>query len=378
MKKLRHEKQNLTWYYAHDADITIGEKKVSKAAKVALIALILALCALVVLGIYFRTYIYDYIVNPTINLNTSEVEIPVHSQFDPEKYILYDDERHPIEVAYPDVSDIDFDKLGEYTVYYTSKNSMKISKIPLDIKIVDNEPPKIELKTYLILLDREEAKKSFNPKDYIKDYSDNYTPKDKLDITWTKQINWDDESAKIDYIVTDGQGLQSMASLMVVLNDPPPHEHIWDDGTIIKEPTTEEEGIIEYKCKDCDMTKKVKIPKLPKHEKPKEPENPVVMPNPPVPTVPNNPTPEPPPPQPPQPVNPPAPAQPYINGVHDVTVKVGTSISDLVAKLTSGVSGSGSITVDYHSVNLTVAGSYTVTFKSSDGVTKTCTVTVVD
>ena len=66
----------------------------------------------------------------------------------------------------------------------------------------------------------------------------------------------------------------------------------------------------------------------------------------------------------------------YISGVHNVSVPQGTSFSSLSGQLMSGVHGSGYVSVSFSAVNLSYPGSYPVTFSSSDGVTKTATVTV--
>ena len=68
---------------------------------------------------------------------------------------------------------------------------------------------------------------------------------------------------------------------------------------------------------------------------------------------------------------------PYIAGVHDFTIKVG-DIDAFTSEVQKGVYGSGYISVDYSQVNLTIAGQYPVVYSSSDGVTETATVTVVE
>jgi len=69
---------------------------------------------------------------------------------------------------------------------------------------------------------------------------------------------------------------------------------------------------------------------------------------------------------------------PYIAGVHNITVRVGTSLADVASQLTSGVHGSGYVSLNYSSINLTTPGVYAATFTSSDGVTETATVTVIE
>ena len=42
--------------------------------------------------------------------------------------------------------------------------------------------------------------------------------------------------------------------------------HVWDEGTVSIEPTTEKTGIMTYACRECSRTKLESIPKLTKEE----------------------------------------------------------------------------------------------------------------
>lgn len=77
----------------------------------------------------------------------------------------------------------------------------------------------------------------------------------------------------------------------------------------------------------------------------------------------------------------PQPQQPsgqFINGVHDITIPIDSDLNDMVFQITSGISASGSLTVDYSSVNLSVAGQYVVFYYSSDGASASSIVNVVE
>lgn len=67
---------------------------------------------------------------------------------------------------------------------------------------------------------------------------------------------------------------------------------------------------------------------------------------------------------------------PYISGQLNYSVPVGTSVDDFIWLVSSNITASGTITITYSSVNLTIAGTYTFTIRSDDGASATGTVTV--
>lgn len=67
---------------------------------------------------------------------------------------------------------------------------------------------------------------------------------------------------------------------------------------------------------------------------------------------------------------------PFINGVKNVSLAVGSSIHDLTFLLQSGVSASASFSIDYAEVNLSVPGSYKVYYIADDGASASCEVSV--
>ena len=135
------------WNYAHDADLTIGETHVSKTAKILLISLIVVLIILSGLAIYFRAYIYDYIVNPSVELSESSINLEVHSKFNPEEYITNINSGYTYEI---EQNDINTDVLGEYVVTYNSKNKVRQNSIQLTVNVVDTTGPNIELTSDLL------------------------------------------------------------------------------------------------------------------------------------------------------------------------------------------------------------------------------------
>ena len=433
----KNNQNNVEWYYAHEADLTIGEAKISPVAKIALVLLILVFIAIVSLGVYFHTQIYDYIVNPNIVLSQNEVVIGMNDEFDPKKYVIVKDSRVQ-SIIYPDMELIDFSIEGEYELQYIAYNSMHQNVSTLRLIVEDDEPPVIVLKNDILILTRGEDTKNFDPLAQIEDYYDNYTPKDKLKIEYTNTFNWSESIVRVNYVVTDAKGLSTTATLIISVSDESTHDHEWDDGIITTEATVDHPGVKTFTCNICGETTNVPIPQI---------EREPVDTNPPDtdPPSPGGDT------KPPQHTHNwgngtitkqatctsqgtrtytcsgcgqtkteaiatlahnyqlintvdaqvgvagykeyrcsscgntyretiPAkqkPSQPYINGVHDITVKIGISFQDFVQQLTAGVQGSGYVSVNYSQVNLTIPGKYTVTFTSDDGVTKTCTVTVI-
>lgn len=67
---------------------------------------------------------------------------------------------------------------------------------------------------------------------------------------------------------------------------------------------------------------------------------------------------------------------PFINGISDISVTVDSDLGDMIFKLTQNISSSGSVSVDYSMVNLSVVGQYMVTYRSSDGANAFVTVNV--
>lgn len=341
-------KNTVEWNYIKEADLTIGEQKVSKTAKIILVIVLSLLAVVISLGIYFRTQIYDFIVNPGIILPDSLITLEVGSEFIPENYIIKSNEE--IEIIYPKPEEVDTNKLGTYNVQYIAKNSMNENKYNLEVHIVDTTAPEILLKQDLIILTKGINTDKFNPADYIKDYFDNYDKKEDLILTYTDSINFEKESVDIMYSVKDTSGNETITKLALVINVPP-------ETTTTTTTTT----------KPTEPIQPTQPPTVPIDPNPSQPTKPT---QPSQPTTPK--------PTSPKPTTKPTQPKPYINGVHDVTVNVGTDFGTLTNLLISGVYGSGYVSCDFSEVNLTVPGVYRAIFSSSDGVTKIAKVTVVE
>ena len=310
----------MEWYYKQEADLTIGEKKlpVKIIAAVAAIALVV----LTTIAIVFNTQFVDLIINPTVTLKQDSVVLDINKKFNAKDYITTIKNKR-IKVQYPKLKT---NKPLKTTVYYISKNSMRTTKIPLQIEVKDISAPKITLKEKAIVVKRSE-KASFNPADYIASVKDNYDK--NVTATFTKDLNFEKEKLEVIYTAKDKAGNESHATLVVVTY-----------GADEEKPTVSESGEVERPSAPAASNS------TPSYSGGSSSSGGASS------------------------------SGPYINGVHNISVPVNTAPSVMLQKLILGVQGSGYVSCNYNVVNLQVPGTYTVTFSSSDGVTKTAYVTV--
>ena len=203
------------WNYSGEADLTIGEVQISKVAKIALISLIAVLVIACGLGIYFRKYIYDYVVNPSVIVKTSEVEIEVYpeKEFNPKDYIT--NEAYLVDVQ----SDVDTNQLGTYKVVYTSKNRVRENTSELTVSVVDKTAPKITLvNNGAVQIERtSDEALNFDPMYYVLEYKDNYDTNPTIEYSTP---NWsEEEQTDVKYVVYDSSGNTTSATLTIFIVD---------------------------------------------------------------------------------------------------------------------------------------------------------------
>ena len=205
------------WHYAHDADITLGELHVSKTAKILLISLICVLLVAIGLGIYFRGYIYDYIVQPSVELKENSIDLEVFSEFNPNDYISKNSE------YLQDInSNVDMSTLGIYQVVYTSKNRIKTIESVLTVNVVDTTDPELILLNdgVLIAVKNSEELQNFDPMNYIVYCHDNYDPNPQIEYTTPNPKLFTEEGqVNITYSCVDSSGNQTSAVLTVVVQE---------------------------------------------------------------------------------------------------------------------------------------------------------------
>ena len=219
-KPIRTKSNIVEWYYDGEADITIGETEISKTAKILLIALVIVLVILAGLGIYFRSYVYDYIVNPQPILKENEIFLEVYSPFDPNSYIITKDANR---YTYSYTGEVDPNTLGTYTITYTSTNSVRTNVSDLIVHIVDTTPPVLVLsRTEDELIRGDEGTQNFNPADYIESVSDNFSDTDDITISYSDTFDFSQSSVSVPYMVTDENNNSMTTTLNITVVSPTP------------------------------------------------------------------------------------------------------------------------------------------------------------
>lgn len=323
-------------WYTKKADITLGEVKTNKWLITLLTFIILSLVTVSVLALNNQDKIYDYFVDPHSSLKVTSVDVEVGKGFNALEYVNKNDKsklEHPKKVS--------TEKVGKQEIKYISKNNFTQKSMTLTLNVVDKTDPVIELKQHSIVIERDKDK--VNAKDYIKEYSDNYDDKDDLELSINDKIDYKKDVQEVVYEVKDKSGNVGKATLSVVIKDPPPKPKIIEK--IVEKPIPSVTTPPSYSSDDyssgSSSSNDSSSDSSTDYREPKH-------------------------------------SSPYISGVRDISVPVGTSPGELATKLVSGVSGSGYVSVSYSSVNTTVAGNYTVTYSSDDGATETATVTVYE
>ena len=222
------------WYYAHDADITFGEVHVSKVPKIILTVVLASIVTAGIAAYLSKDYIYDYVTNPHLELvkevthedgNYTDVEIK--SKVDLKEFADVADWNN-LDYEYEiDDNQLNLNALGSYVVTYKSKNRAHNSETELVINVKDTTNPTITLKNvdldetgrYVKNLIRGKETESFNAEDYIDKIEDNYSSRDKIVVDYTKNINFDFDSATVIYTATDENGNTGTASLSLIIKE---------------------------------------------------------------------------------------------------------------------------------------------------------------
>lgn len=136
---------------------------------------------------YFKTIIYDNLVEPIISMNSigDEISIPLNKSFDLKQYFsAYDINDGDItdKIKYPNIKN---DQLGDYTYNLSVTNSAGITTYyAFLVHVIDDEEPVLILSNHSIRLDYKTDFSSFDFMKYIKELSDNVDiDYDNLSIT---------------------------------------------------------------------------------------------------------------------------------------------------------------------------------------------------
>ena len=226
------------WNYEGDADITLGEEHISNTAKIILISLCVVIVCCIGVLIYMRHSIIDFISNPDIQLTSSEINLEVFDDFDPNSYIANSNKLDKLQEYNVD-NPVDNQHLGDYVVTYYSKNRATENVTTLTVHVVDTEAPEIILagtgdvtnaKT-ITLLEGSEELLNLNPANYVLTVTDNYDDRDHIELAYIPnefgelQINQviadsgdaPNATMTIDYIATDMSGNSGTATLTIVI-----------------------------------------------------------------------------------------------------------------------------------------------------------------
>lgn len=312
------------WQSDRKADITLGEVKISNVAKIILSILVVSLIIGTILVIVNRKYVYDAIANPKVLLNTKEVTLSVNKdEFNYKNYLI--NEKYPkrYKLIYPKNKDVNTHKIGTYKVKYKLKHIAGTSENILVVHVKDTTAPEITLTNSSVSI-TESEKSSFNAASYISSVTDNYDKNLTVDNVKVDSINWS-SSTKVIYRIKDSSGNEGTKELIVTVssNSTPASSSSSTASSSSSRSSASSSRSSGGSTRSSGGG-----------------------------------------------------GGAYISGVHNVSVPQGTSFSSLSGQLMSGVHGSGYVSVSFSAVNLSYPGSYPVTFSSSDGVTKTATVTV--
>lgn len=312
------------WQSDRKADITLGEVKISNVAKIILLILVISLVVGTILIALNRKFVYDAIANPKVLLNTKEVTLSVNKDdFNYKNYLI--NEKYPkrYKLIYPKNKDVNTHKIGTYKVKYKLKHFAGTSENILVVHVKDTTAPEITLTNSSVSI-TESEKGSFNAASYISSVTDNYDKNLTVDNVKVDSINWS-SSTKVIYRIKDSSGNEGTKELIVTVSS---------NST----PASSSSSTASSSSSRSSASSSRSSGGFARSSG--------------------------------------GGGGAYISGVHNVSVPQGTSFSSLSGQLMSGVHGSGYVSVSFSAVNLSYPGSYPVTFSSSDGVTKTATVTV--
>ena len=244
------------WNYKYDADITFGEVHVSKLPKIILTFVIIGIIVLGVTIFLFKDYIYDYANNPQLQFNEKvefldgeyavDYEVSNSAYFKPEAYMedatynkadnSYDIDTNNLAYTYEITGD-DITKqteVGDYKVIYNSSNRVSSESKELIVHLKDTTPPVINFELsdkaeYHVDLDKTGScqlvlikgkdTNNFDPRKYIKSVTDNYSKDDKIKIDYPSNITFNQDTIDIIYAATDEADNTATVSLKLIIKE---------------------------------------------------------------------------------------------------------------------------------------------------------------
>ena len=242
MSALTKKESNIvSWRYAGEADVTIGETYQSKVSKVVLICVLITLVSAVTLIVMNWSLVYDYIANPSIILSCKSVDIEVGTTFDANSFIVprsqediqngvYAYEIRGAEMVNTnDRAKLAIDPttkiINTYEVHYISANNAKTTDQVLTVNVVDTTAPVITLtQDNAFLVKGVQTGEYFDAQSYVESIHDNYTYDENLKNThaegnWNTPINAQTGFAEMEviYTSTDEAGNVGTATLHIYI-----------------------------------------------------------------------------------------------------------------------------------------------------------------
>jgi len=325
---------------------------------------LLILFAIMALGIAFFL-IKDVIVasfqDIDLQLTREDLVINVGGSFNAQDYVDHVTEADNVYIIYPS---LDTSSVGIYYLDYVATNNYKNVKKTLKAIVVDSQGPVITLSEEEIHLVRARDEDNFDALSYVQEITDNVDSDLKPAVN---ELDWEKDEQILTYTVNDSAGNTGTATLKVFI----------EDKTVCDKHATYDEETNTCTCNSGYKGDGTACRLIQSSSSSSNSGN-----------TGNSPssgnsggtgggttgggggdTPNPP--------SPPSPSSPFISA-SSVTVKLGTSLAEVQAKLVAGISSSSGYWVDYSAVNTSVPGSYPVYIHGNDGAEGSCSVTVVE
>lgn len=318
-----------------EKEVKVVENKKKIKHSLSLINLFMTLVIASGIGFLLKDELLIYFQKINIQLKAEEVTLNYNDPFIAMDYVQEYTVKDGVELILPE--DVKTDVLGKQQLLYKIKNKRNVKTVYLTLNVVDQEAPVIEINKHA---HRVEVGSLWDIKDYYIVKDNYYTDKD-LEVSIIGEYDLNEVGTyDVEIVALDKSNNKATDNIKIEVYEKP--------KPIIKE------VIKEVKVKENNNTANHNQSNTSNGQNNQQANNPSVPA-----------------------VEKPQQGGSFINGVHDVSVPVDSDLGDLVFQLTNGISASGNLTVDYSSVNLSVPGSYTVNYYSSDGASATSTVNVI-
>jgi len=343
-------------------EIRKGFDKERRRSSLTMVLLVLfAILTLGAAGFLIKNIVIASFQDIELQLTKEDTVINVGDPFNAQDYVDHVTEADNIYIIYPS---LDTSSAGIYYLDYVATNNYKNVKKTLKAIVVDSQGPVITLNEEEIHLVRDRDEDNFDALSYVQEITDNVDSDLKPAVN---ELDWEKDEQILTYTVNDTAGNTGTATLKVFI----------EDKTVCDKHATYDEETNTCTCNsgykgDGTACRLIQSSSLTSSSG----------------NTGNSPssgnsggtgggttgggggdTPNPP--------SPPSPSSPFISA-SSVTVKVGTSLAEVQAKLVAGIGSSSGYWVDYSAVNTSVPGSYPVYIHGNDGAEGSCSVTVVE